>query len=169
MGGRKAGTIVALLAASTLALADVSVELGPSNVSNEWTGSTTLVLQERTDKWAFGVVWISSQSFNTCAQARCHWEIGNQLAVGVERLFKWRRLTVGFGPYWFQNINRVTSTHLNLRIGLEIAVTTRASVKLFSHFSNAGSSDVVEVCNDVTCMSHDWNIGQDAVLLVFHF
>lgn len=160
---------IVLLLASSLALAEVSIEAGPSNVSNEWTDSVTVVLQSRTDKWAFGIIWISPQSFNTCGRIDCQWELGSQLGVGVEHLFHWKRLTVGLGPYWFQNITRVTSSHLNLRIGLEFSVTDHVSIKLFSHFSNAGSSGDIEVCNAVTCVSNNWNIGQDAVLLVLHF
>lgn len=167
--GVKQWIVAVLLIASSLSRADFVLEAGPSNVSNEWTGSITLVLQERTDKWAFSVVWISPQSFNTCGRIDCQWDIGSQLGVGVERLFKWKRFTVGVGPYLFENTNRVTSSHLNVRIGLEFAASEHLSIKLLSHFSNADASEVIEVCNAVTCVSNDWNIGQDAVLLVLHF
>lgn len=161
-------SVAVLLLASGLARADLSIELGPSNVSNEWTDAITVVLQSRTDLWAFGIIWISPQSFNTCGRIDCQWDIGSQLGVGIEHLFHWKRLTVGLGPYWFQNINRITSSHLNLRIGFEVAITDHAAIKL-SHFSNAGTSGDVEVCNAVTCVSNNWNIGQDAVLLVVSF
>jgi hypothetical protein len=168
--------------------AETYVEVGPTIVSYQHSGSITLILQERWhDKYAVSLGIITAQEFNTCPECvdrpDHHWNVGTQLLVGAERIIRgnfkrltWlNRISMSIGPYWFQNKSRISSCNFNVRIGLEAELTDRLGIKA-SHFSHANS------CSDLTLenpndtrpggphpITDNWNLGQDALLVTWQF
>ena len=160
--------LIAILLLAVQANAETAIEIGISNVGYRSTHSGMLMLQERFGKYAVGLGYISRQELNTCDRPDCQWLVREQLLFGVERLFTRKCLTFGIGPYWFQNTNRITGTHLNIRVALEVELNKHLSVKA-SHFSNAGSGAPQIVCEGDRCITGAHNMGQDALLIVWRF
>lgn len=149
--------------------AETVFEVGINNVSGEWT-TGVVALQERiTPKYAIGLGYMQEQKINTCGRPDCGFTIQEQLFVGFERLVRWNRVTLGIGPYWFQNKNRITSCNFNARLSAEYRLSSRMSVKL-SHFSNAGTCKELTVrADDGTHYTNRFNLGQDSLLLTYRF
>ncbi len=176
-------------------------ELGPSIISYEHSDSFTLLLQERwNNKYAVALGYISEQHFNTCPSLEnrpdCIWDVRSQLMIGAERLIQgnfdsewlgWaNRLTFSIGPYWFQNTNRVTSCHFNIRLTLAIELWEGAAIKA-GHFSHGGTCKEITLENPNLMVpapgsipgrlavgvpiqiTGDWNLGQDALLFAWRF
>jgi len=173
------------------------IEFGPSILKNEHTESFTLIVQERwAGKYAISIGYISSQHFNACGNhpttKSCVWELQEQLLVGAERIVTgnfntaWlNRLSLSIGPYWIQNKNRVSSSNFLIRLGLDIRLWDRASIKI-SHFSNGGSGEEITIGNPnlmvpdpddprlikrTIPVQHTgrFNVGQDALLFTWRF
>ncbi len=165
-------------------------EIGPSIISNQYSNSFTLILQERwNNKYAISLGYISEQHFNTCPELAnrpdCIWDVRSQLMIGAERLIhgnfdsKWlqwmNRLTFSIGPYWFQNKNRITSCHFNIRLALDVRIADRISAKV-GHFSHGGACGEITLVNpndtrgpEPIPIIGDWNLGQDAILFTWRF
>ncbi len=149
--------------------AEIVLEIGPNAVSHRITDSVTVILQKRWQgKWIVGLGYVSPHSLDTCGRPECRWEISDQAMIGVERLFTWRRLSAGVGLYHTHHLDLISSAYLNVRLSLEFAVTKRIAVK-FGHLSNNQSGEVITICNEVTCLTDDFNPGLDSLLLVWHF
>lgn len=168
--------------------AETYIELGASIVSNEYSDSFTLILQERwASKYAVAVGYINSQTIDTCPnqpdRPDCKWRLQEQLLVGAERIVtgnfdRWRwlnRISFSVGPYWFQNANRVSSCNFNVRLALDLRLTDRWSIKI-SHFSNAGSCKAITLVNpndtrgpEPVPITFKFNVGQDALLITGRF
>lgn len=168
--------------------AETYLELGPSIVSNQFSDSFTLILQERwAGKYALALGYISEQTIDTCPELLdrpdCRWTVQEQLLVGAERIVsgnfdRWRwlnRISFSVGPYWFQNANRISSCHLNVRLALDLRLTDRWSIKA-SHFSNAGSCKEMTLVNPNDTrfakpipITFRFNVGQDAILITGRF
>lgn len=168
--------------------AETYIEFGPSIVSNEYSDSFTLILQERwAGKYALALGYISPQTIDTCSELPdrpdCQWLLQDQLMVGAERIItgnfdRWiwlNRVSFSVGPYWFQNANRVSSCNFNVRLALDLRLTHRWSIKA-SHFSNAGSCKPITLVNPNDTrgfapipITFKFNVGQDAILITGKF
>lgn len=180
--------------------AETYIEIGPSIISYQFSNSFTFILQERwNNKYAVALGIISEQHFNTCPKSLdrpdCVWDIKQQLLVGAERIIQgnfetltWlNRVSFSVGPYWFQRSTRISSCNFNIRLGLDVKLWNRASIK-FSHFSHGGTCDDITLENpndtrflDPECLHHklcntkpipitgDYNLGQDALLFTWRF
>lgn len=155
------------------ARADALVEIGPAQVGATVSTGVMLTLSERiNDRYDFTVGYISDQEFHSCPREDCVWMIRPQLFFGAELLMSspWTdKLKLGLGPYYFQNVDRVATTHFRMGLSLEYRFTERFGIRA-RHFSNAGSGQDVEICNDHYCIENNWNAGQDSWLrLVWYF
>lgn len=149
--------------------AQTVIEIGTNFVSGGATKSGTLLIQKRWQgKYVVGVGYISPQEIDTCGRPDCQWKISRQFMIGAERLFSWRRLSIGIGLYYFEHVHRISSANLNARSSLEFAVTNRFAVKA-SHFSNGGTGRTITICNDVTCLRNKFNPGMNTLTLVWRF
>ena len=150
--------------------AEFVLEAGPTFVDGEYSESATFILQKRWQgRYVLGLGYQSSQYIDTCGRPDCEWDIPSQWMVGGEYMLSWRRLSLGIGLYYVEDLGRITSSHLNVRTSLELAITQRFAVK-YSHISNGGTGETISICNDVYCQpERQYNIGLDAFLLVWKF
>ena len=164
------GTIM-LLFICCVAKSETVVEIGPNFVLGHHSESVTLLLQKRWQgKYAIGLGYITPQCIdNREYQVECEWDISQQLIIGAERRFSWRKWSFGIGLYYVDGMNRVSSSHLNARSSLEFAVTQRFSIKL-SHLSNGGTGSTITVCNTGGwCVTDKFNLGMNTLALVWQF
>ncbi len=150
--------------------ADIVLEVGATFIDGESTDSATIILQKRwQDRFVLGLGYLSAQYVDTCGRPDCEWDISSQWMVGGEYMLSWRRVSFGVGLYYVENLSRITSSYLNVRSSLEFAITQRFAVK-YSHISNGGIGKTITICNDFYCLpSGKYNLGVDAILLVWQF
>jgi hypothetical protein len=154
---------------------ELYIDIGSSQVGSETTDAVHLQLVNRFDKQHIdlGFGYIGPQTFKPCDRDSCEWKIKEQLYAGVEFIVKdpWAgRARIGFGPYIFQNADRVVTSKFRAGISFEFAFTERIGFKL-RHFSAAGTNSDIEACNTLgQCFINDWNSGQDSwARLIWYF
>ena len=148
---------------------EIFIEIGPNFTEEGSTESVTLLVQKRwQDKYAVGLGYISPQSVDTCDRPDCHWDIPEQFMIGMERIFLWRRLSFGFGLYYVDGLSRITSSYVNARSSIAFALTDHFEIKL-SHISNGGIGGEITICNDIVCITDEFNLGLNTLALVWRF
>lgn len=128
---------------------ETKMSVGTSVISGDFTGASIIILSERwSDKFGASIGYIQGQ---TIERGGKNFFIKEQLIVGVERIvtpsFEYpllNRVSLILGAYFFPNKTIVGSGNLNGRLALEIRLTDKWNV-VISHWSNAGSGDVIAV------------------------
>ena len=107
---------IALIFMCCSANAEILIEIGPNFSDVHSTESVSLLIQKRwQDKYVVGLGYMSPQTIDTCGRPDCKWEIHEQYMIGVERLFAWRKLSLGIGLYYIDEVHRISSANLNAR------------------------------------------------------
>ena len=164
-------TSAVLIAMASPALAELSIEAGPNFVKEQYTDSQSLViLKHWQNKYALGLGYMSSHCIdNEVIDLDCEWHVSQQLMIGAERRFGWRRWNLNIGLYYVDDTSRISSTHLNIRTSLAYSISERFAVKL-SHLSNGGLGPETTECNvNGTCVTGDFNLGINTLALVWRF
>lgn len=146
---------------------ELYIDVGVSQVGSDFTDAVQVQLVNRFDEHHIdlGFGYIGPQTFKACDRPDCVWDINEQLYAGIEFMVKdpwWGRMRIGFGPYLFQNADRIVTSKFRAGISLEITFTERIGLKV-RHFSAADSNPSIEACNALgQCFVNDWNTGQDS-------
>jgi hypothetical protein len=150
--------LLLLLLLSSAAHAEFNLEIGRGNLSSSDSGAVSILLQERFgDKWVIGMGWIDDQTVQP------QWErdrglppveVGRNLFVHGQRLFRWKIVEIGVGPAYFQNTNRALGERFNVSASIMLYWTDEFYMGA-RHFSNAGSGTP--------------NLGQDIFVLGYRF
>ena len=151
------------------AKSELYIDAGPAQVTAELTGAVWVQLSNRiTEHIDIGFGYIGKQSWNQCGAPACQWSVDEQIYFGFELVVAdpwWQRMRIGFGPYYFQNADRIVTSNLRICPSFEVAgwgSWSRVGFKA-RHCSSAGSSPEIEACNDFgQCFTNDWNTGQDS-------
>lgn len=161
--------------------AETVMEVGPAIVSDKFTHTITFILQERfkDGKYALAIGHIGEQDTRVG-------KIDRVTFVGAERIIKPNfgnfldKIHLSIGAYYFNDVNLISSSHLNLRLALDYQLTERLTLKL-SHFSNGGSGEGLEVNRPCYCPKgaqckpcpvpkrNQANLGYDALLVTWRF
>ena len=139
-------------------------EIGPTFLSGDFAEGGLLVFSERiTPKWDVYMGYISEQVVQTCNRADaippyCRFTPRENLFVGVNRvvavpLFD-MPLELGFGPAYFQNINRAIGCKFSAGLSIKWLFNEHFNIGV-RHWSNGGS------CSP--------NLGQDAFTFGWRF
>ena len=125
------------------------LEIGPTNLSGEWSGGGMILLTEREGKWAFGGGYVSEQ------YCKCTWpaDIKPNIFFQVHRVIDYKNWEIGIGPTYFQNTNRALGTNLNW--GLSVGYKYKKWSIRLRHYSSAGSGTP--------------NLGQDILTVGYRF
>lgn len=148
---------------------ELYIDVGPAQVTSKLTDAVWLQLSNRISEHIdLGFGYISPQSWNSCGRPDCAWSVDAQIYAGLEFVVTdpwWQKIRIGFGPYYFQNADRIVTSRFRICPSVEVAgwgKLARFGLKL-RHCSSAGSSPEIEVCNDLgQCFVNDWNTGQDS-------
>ena len=169
-------------------------EVGPSQIGDNFTTGWIVTYTERVkDRYDFTAGYITPQEYDACDHPSCQWYIKEQIFFGAEVVFKYPNsdnLRLGFGPYIFQNPDRVAPTRLRVGVHLEYRFNKHFGISA-RHWSTAGSSPRTTICRDearfdsdpgfilepghpryagLNCKTNDWNTGQDSWLrLAWYF
>jgi len=166
--------------------AETIVEIGPSQVGNNFSNSGILTVSQRWNdrlQLTFGV--IGPQEVEMCPRPDCVWTEDEQLLFGGEVLLKplwfWTdRLKFGVGPYIKTRPDRFVSSFLMAGLMLEWRFTDHVALAL-RHWSNSSSGIPLKFCNKAAkalmednsrvdliphafCREHDFNVGHDSWL-----
>lgn len=171
------GVLLMIFFASHETRAESIFEIGPSQVSDNYSSGILITATERfKGKYDITGGYITEQNVKFCDRPDCRWHIREQLFVGAERMWRdpwgWN-LKIGMGPYWFQNEDRVAPTHFRWGLHAEWQFRHHWGISL-RHWSTAGSGGVGCFHTDyddpetpVVC--NDWNTGQDSWLRLTYF
>jgi hypothetical protein len=137
------------------------LELGPTYLKGKYAEGGMLVVSEQLgDKWAVGGGIVTEQFVRTCHrdnpehQRGCDWDVRENIFFEVQRVATYKRIKVGLGPAYFQNINRGLGANLNWSIKIGYQFNDKWSIQA-RHYSNAGSRSP--------------NLGQDAITIGYRF
>ena len=168
--------------------AETILEIGASQVGSEYSEGIMLTLSERfNDKYELTFGYISEQKFKPCKRVDCTWYLNEQIFFGGELLLHvpwFKQLTIGVGPYIFQNADRASTSAFRIGASIEWKFSGRdiwlvPDAITFRHFSTADSGPELTLCRDVNtwreappgitsstsefnCLTNDWNTGQDS-------
>jgi hypothetical protein len=147
--------------------ADVTLEVGPTNLSGDWAGGAA-ILSERFGKYELGIGYISEQEVSlrtfslsdpSCTRItdgynRCDFEIRENIFVHAQRIVKYKKCELGIGPAYFSNTSRVFGSHFNIGLMAGCYINKNLSIRI-RHYSNAGSATP--------------NLGQDILTIGYKF
>ena len=159
--------LIFILWGSSSKAGELYIDVGPTQVGSTFSGAAMLQLNNRISKhFDIGFGYIGEQEYQG-------FEIRPQLYLGTEFVVTdpWKqKARIGFGPYYFQNADRIGTSKFRAGISFEYRFTDRIGFKA-RHFSTAGSSPEITACrNDGRCFTNDWNTGQDSwARLVWYF
>jgi hypothetical protein len=139
--------------------ADVSVELGKTNISGSWAGEA-LLIHERFGKYDVGMGLIGRQEFdascgyNIPRYPKCQFDVRPNMFIHAQRIVPYKKCFMGIGPAWFQNTSRISNRLFQWSLMIGCSVSDKISVRI-RHFSNAGSGSP--------------NLGQDMITIGWRF
>lgn len=133
--------------------ADVTVELGPTFLSGEFSDSGCLLLNETFDRWRIGMGVCGEQEVTD--RSGTTYEVRNNLFVHGQRLVAITdRLGFGVGVGYFNAKTRWNGSNFVASLSMEYSINDRWSLN-YRHWSNAGSASP--------------NMGQDLFTVGYRF
>ena len=134
--------------------AEVSVEVGPTFLSGEFSdGGGLLVNETFNDKWRIGMGFISEQEVTDRSDDTYH--VRNNLLVHGQRLVPLtRNLDLGIGVGYFNAKTRWNGSNFVASLSMEYSLNDKWSIN-YRHWSNAGSASP--------------NMGQDLFTVGYRF
>lgn len=119
--------------------ADVSVELGPTFLSGEFSDSGGLILNETwPNRWRIGVGLIGPQ--NVTDRSGTHYDVRSNLFVHGQRVVAiTKNLDFGIGAGYFNAKTRWNGSNFVASLSMEYSLNDRWSIN-YRHWSNAGSA-----------------------------
>ena len=142
------------------AQAELSVEIGPTFLSDSRAKGFMLLGQERFGKYDIGLGYVSQQKFNhPCGPefartVRCDFELNENIFFNAQRIFSTGNWEFGLGVGAFQNTNRALGRNFTFSTSGRYTLSSGLFIS-FRHFSNAGSGTP--------------NLGQDAINIGWTF
>lgn len=132
---------------------EVSVELGATFLSGEYSEGQALILSERFGKYSVGVGYITEQ-YVTPRNSTRTFVMENVFIQGQRHVRLSDRFEFGLGVAYFNATNRALGSNFEFSLMVRARISDRFSVQL-RHWSNAGSARP--------------NMGQDVVTIAYHF
>jgi len=151
--------ILLMLAFCHESKADVSVEVGATNLSGDWAGEG-LIISERFGKYDFGIGYITEQEVTTTCgphlprTSKCRFDLRENIFLHAQRVVQYKRCELGIGPAFFQNTNRALGKRFTIGLMAGCRIAERWSIRV-RHYSNAGSGTP--------------NLGQDLLSIGYRF
>ena len=140
--------------------AEVSIEAGPTFLSDSRSHGGVLLLSERFGKYDFGLGYVSEQNVNVpcgsplARSVRCDYDIRENIFVSAQRIVTFNRCELGIGPAYFSNTNRALGKQFTIGLSAGCHISKKLSL-VIRHYSNAGSGTP--------------NLGQDALMIRYSF
>ena len=144
--------VVSFLWIRSCEAAETIVEVGPTILSADYSDGVAIMLSERLqNKYMLGFGLVGDQ---TCKCSEGDVELGNNIMLQAQRLVTYKRITLGLGVAYWQNLNRAIGEHLTFALSIEIDLPSKWDLRI-RHYSNAGSGTP--------------NLGQDLITLGWRF